>query len=150
MTRPCAIEWRELTVLKTEPIFEILRLPLRHGDQHPRFALDKRALKKALRLRQITHRIFQTYFRNRKRPLACECCEKKPPAIRTMRNGKVFIRTQIQGHHEDYAYPLAVIWLCLRCHKIRHGQEMPRASETRRNKVLLFCKVALVRKVGSG
>ena len=27
-----------------------------------------------------------------------------------------------EGHHEDYTKPLELIWLCFRCHRIRHGQ----------------------------
>lgn len=26
----------------------------------------------------------------------------------------------VHGHHEDYDRPLDVIWLCARCHRLRH------------------------------
>lgn len=39
------------------------------------------------------------------RPMFCDEC----------RNAGV-----IHGHHEDYAKPLAVVWLCARCHLARH------------------------------
>lgn len=29
---------------------------------------------------------------------------------------------QLGGHHEDYAKPLDVVWLCKSCHGIRHGE----------------------------
>jgi ribosomal protein S27AE len=27
---------------------------------------------------------------------------------------------KVQGHHEDYAQPLVVEWLCAACHTVRH------------------------------
>lgn len=29
-----------------------------------------------------------------------------------------------EAHHEDYSKPMEIIWLCFRCHRIRHGQEV--------------------------
>ena len=37
-----------------------------------------------------------------KKPLICEIC------------GAV---AKLEGHHEDYTYPLNVVWLCVRCHR---------------------------------
>ncbi|KKN69016.1 hypothetical protein LCGC14_0444880 [marine sediment metagenome] len=39
------------------------------------------------------------------RPEACENCGATGP---------------VEGHHEDYRYPLVVRWLCVRCHQDRH------------------------------
>lgn len=40
-----------------------------------------------------------------KKPKQCERCSKK---------------TKLEGHHEDYDYPLKVIWLCRKCHILEH------------------------------
>jgi hypothetical protein len=34
--------------------------------------------------------------------------------------GKSFEPKQIHGHHEDYDKPKEVIWICYKCHGIRH------------------------------
>lgn len=36
------------------------------------------------------------------KPSACECCEQTPK--------------RLHGHHDDYAHPLIVRWLCTPCH----------------------------------
>lgn len=36
---------------------------------------------------------------------------------------------RIQGHHEDYAKPRDIIWLCLSCHQRRHGAKRARAEQ---------------------
>ena len=49
-----------------------------------------------------------------------------------VRRGKI-IRTpcaecggqKVEGHHTDYAKPLQVVWLCRRCHRLRHHQASP-------------------------
>ena len=46
-------------------------------------------------------------------PLFCEGCGYCPPRYRDGRRG-------IQAHHDDYTQPLAVRWLCKRCHHEWH------------------------------
>lgn len=33
-------------------------------------------------------------------------------------------RAKIHGHHHDYTKPYDVTWLCDRCHRLHHGQEV--------------------------
>lgn len=42
------------------------------------------------------------------KPTECSDCRRSLPP------------EKIQGHHEDYDQPLAVIWLCSVCHGVRH------------------------------
>lgn len=35
-------------------------------------------------------------------------------------------QARVSGHHEDYAAPLAVAWLCSRCHRVRHAEHPDR------------------------
>lgn len=42
------------------------------------------------------------------RPCKCSACLKKCTP---------------EAHHEDYAKPLEVVWLCFKCHRARHQQE---------------------------
>lgn len=64
------------------------------------------------------------------RPDACEGC------------GKV---GKVDGHHDDYLYPLVVRWLCRRCHKGLHPYErsdtitpMPRRKFKTNNEALKY------------
>jgi len=45
-------------------------------------------------------------------PKPCEDCGQK----HSPRPGE----TKLHAHHEDYAKPLEVVWLCPRCHRARH------------------------------
>ena len=45
------------------------------------------------------------------RPETCQDCGKH--------------HAYIDAHHEDYSKPLAVIWLCKSCHKLRHYRAEP-------------------------
>ncbi len=68
----------------------------RRREQDPVKAKARNAVWNALRDGRLT------------RPAACELCGEA---------------TKIQAHHEDYAKPLEVEWLCFRCHREeRHGQ----------------------------
>ena len=42
------------------------------------------------------------------KPFACTDCERDD--------------ARIEAHHEDYALPLEVTWVCRRCHYARHGR----------------------------
>ena len=49
------------------------------------------------------------------RPETCEVCSK---------------RARIVGHHDDYSKPLAVRWLCEKCHKNWHKSHEPLGLES--------------------
>lgn len=49
------------------------------------------------------------------RPEGCDLCGCVPPR---MADG----RTSIQAHHDDYARPLEVSWLCQQCHFNKHNE----------------------------
>lgn len=42
------------------------------------------------------------------KPLNCEVCNSKPK--------------RLHGHHDDYNYPMAVRWLCSKCHTAWHKE----------------------------
>jgi len=33
-------------------------------------------------------------------------------------------KNNLQMHHEDYSKPLEIIWLCLKCHREKHAEDM--------------------------
>ena len=45
------------------------------------------------------------------KPDSCEVCEGKP--------------SRLHGHHDDYALPLTVRWLCSTCHRLWHKEHGP-------------------------
>lgn len=61
--------------------------------------------------------MFQFFYRKAiekgflKKPETCECCQKKAKT-----------ENSINGHHDDYVYPLNVRWLCKSCHISLHHE----------------------------
>ena len=45
------------------------------------------------------------------KPVSCEACGNKP--------------NRLHGHHDDYAYPFVVRWLCPACHNKWHKENGP-------------------------
>lgn len=72
-------------------------------ERYPEKYLARQFLKRALETGKIL------------RPKACECC--------------LIEAKRIEGHHEDYAKPLEVIWLCVKCHKNLHMKEVKGGSK---------------------
>ena len=42
------------------------------------------------------------------------------------------LQKRLHGHHEDYAKPLAVRWLCGSCHRLAHNARRGEATEVQR------------------
>lgn len=63
-----------------------------------------------LELRPAAWRIYRAALRagTLTRPAACSDCGRE---------------RKIVGHHTDYRYPLAVVWLCTTCHARAHRRE---------------------------
>jgi len=56
------------------------------------------------------------------RPISCQFCGEAPvPA----KDG----RSTLQAHHEDYAKPLEVIWLCIACHALERRARGTKCAE---------------------
>lgn len=52
-----------------------------------------------------------------KRPDHCENCGEKVSTRRTRRGKQI---EPLSAHHEDYAKPMEIVWLCRKCHYKRH------------------------------
>lgn len=65
-------------------------------------------------LTQQAYRLFQNAVQRGdiERPSVCSHCGGNEPHRTSNRT--------IHGHHEDYAKPLAIMWLCGRCHESLH------------------------------
>jgi hypothetical protein len=74
----------------------------RHAERYPEKTAARRAFSNAVRDGKV------------KRQSYCSACES------TIR---------VHGHHEDYSRPFDVVWLCSKCHGLRHAE----INEERRN-----------------
>jgi hypothetical protein len=61
---------------------------------------------------------------------ACEMC-----GITEAELANVYARSKLHGHHEDYARPLSVIWLCTTCHRSFHKKKFREANESKINRL---------------
>ncbi len=118
-----------------------------HGSQAQAFAVTKREAMKPYHMRRYReshraqiradHRKWTRANRerlwerrrewNRRNPAKIRCYEavrralKSGKLVRPHKCGKCGKHLRVLAHHEDYAAPLKVDWLCTRCHSIRHG-----------------------------
>ena len=51
------------------------------------------------------------------KPSNCSICQKTPA------------RRNLHGHHDDYAKPLEVVWLCSSCHAVNHWGHAPEPAD---------------------
>jgi len=60
-------------------------------------------------IKRAAHNIVQINLRNGKliKPLSCENCN---------------LNKKLHAHHDNYAFPLSVRWLCPKCHKKWHDE----------------------------
>ena len=82
----------------------------RHGN-HEILRIRRAEYRKANKEKKASHtRVYYGIKTGRLvRPEVCEeCCRDKD---------------KIQGHHEDYANPYKVVWLCPKCHSARHREK---------------------------
>jgi len=54
------------------------------------------------------------------KPLECSRC------------GSIPHRRDLHGHHEDYAKPLEVEWICVKCHGLEHYGEAPQPIQRKK------------------
>ena len=64
----------------------------------------------ANKLKRSATSMLRSFVRNGKiiKPSTCSVCGEE--------------KKRIEGHHDDYAYPLSVRWLCSKCHRAWHKE----------------------------
>lgn len=90
----CSRDWRRRELAKDPDFYRKERI--RKMEVGPVKLKARNALQQAVRSGKIV------------RPDACSSCGVTGSAI--------------HGHHEDYEFPLEVIWLCFKCHNAVHSQ----------------------------